>query len=430
MFNKIKTIFLNITKLPGSPNELIFDRSVLGFENEARQFLEYNKIKLQFSKKLEKLFQDYDFNRRQQRYFFFGFIALIIYNLFCIHDYFIMPKDYDVAWFIRICVVSPLFLVIVFMIKSSKFKPVIDYLGALQVLLIYLSTIIIYGYIKQAILFITYIMGIVIIIIFGNIISRIRLGFAVTVSLCIFIVYIIFNIFLSYVSINFWLNDALMLLAIIAISLIGNYQLEKESRRDILYKLLLTAESFKLEESNKILTRLSISDFLTGLANRRLLDETLEKEWRAGIRKKTPISIIFSDIDFFKAYNDNYGHQAGDECIRQIANVLKNYSRRPHDICARYGGEEFVIILPELKLPVAAELAEKIRQDIYKLKIKHEFSEAAAYVTISIGVAETVPTLNYNYNHLFDLGDAALYIAKTKGRNRIYFAPQDNKIIN
>jgi diguanylate cyclase (GGDEF)-like protein len=192
----------------------------------------------------------------------------------------------------------------------------------------------------------------------------------------------------------------------------------------------LTAESFKLEESNKILTRLSISDFLTGLANRRLLDETLEKEWRAGIRKKTPISIIFSDIDFFKAYNDNYGHQAGDECIRQIANVLKNYSRRPHDICARYGGEEFVIILPELKLPVAAELAEKIRQDIYKLKIKHEFSEAAAYVTISIGVAETVPTLNYNYNHLFDLGDAALYIAKTKGRNRIYFAPQDNKIIN
>jgi diguanylate cyclase (GGDEF)-like protein len=421
MLEKIKNIFLNIIKLPDPPKELIFDQSALAFEKEALQLLSYKGLKLRFPEKLEKEFQDYDINLRQHRYFLFGFIALIIYNLFCIHDYFILPKDYEAAWFIRVCSVSPLFLLIMFMIKSRRFKPAIDYLAVVQVFLIYSSSIIIYGYLKQAILHITYMLGLMIIIIFANIISRIRLGFAIAASLCIYIIYIIFNILLSYVSINFWINDAIMLLVIITISLIGNFQLEKESRRNVIFTLLLSIESIKLEKSNKILTRLSISDFLTGIANRRLLDETLEKEWRSGLRKKTPISIIFIDIDFFKPYNDNYGHQAGDECLKLISNVLRTYSRRPRDLCARYGGEEFVILLPEFKLSEAVELAEKIRQDIHKLNIKHEFNKAAAYVTVSMGVAETIPSPNFKYMHLFELGDNALYTAKTAGRDRICF---------
>jgi diguanylate cyclase (GGDEF)-like protein len=419
MFNKIKKIFLNFIKLAESPKELIFDQSALAFENEALQLLNYKGLKLKFSKKLEKVFQDYDINLRQQRYFLLGFIALIIYDLFCIHDYFMLPKDYNMVWFIRICIVSSLYLIIIFMIRSRKFKPVIDYLAALQVLIIYSSNIIIYGYIKQAILFITYIMGIAIIIIFGNIIARIRLGFALAVSLCIYIFYIIFNILLSYVSINFWINDAIMLLVIMTISLIGNYQLEKEYRRKVLFTLLLAIESIKLEKSNKTLTRLSISDSLTELANRRLFDDTIDREWRVCIRRNTPLSILFIDIDYFKAYNDNYGHQAGDDCLRKIAKELKEYSRRPHDLCARYGGEEFVILLPEVGLSEAVELAGKIRTDIKKLNIKHDYSKIASHVTVSIGVAETIPTSNNNYHNLIQMADKALYIAKSDGRDRV-----------
>ncbi len=171
---------------------------------------------------------------------------------------------------------------------------------------------------------------------------------------------------LPHLSLNFWLNDAFMLLTIIIISLIGNYQLERKFRRDAILSMLLSIESIKLEESNKTLKGLSTSDFLTGLANRRSFDETFNREWRVCVRRKTPISILFIDIDYFKLYNDNYGHQAGDECLRQIAKVLKNYSRRPHDLCARYGGEEFIILLPELILSEAVELAEKIRADVHK----------------------------------------------------------------
>ncbi len=188
----------------------------------------------------------------------------------------------------------------------------------------------------------------------------------------------------------------------------------------------MSIESIKLEESNQILLQLSVSDSLTELANRRLFDETIEREWRVSLRRKSPISVLFIDIDLFKPYNDNYGHQAGDDCLKQIAKVLKKYPRRPYDLCARYGGEEFVILLPETGLLEAVELAEKIMSDIHNLKIRHDFSSVAPYVTVSIGIAEIIPTIAYNCRHLIEMADKALYLAKSGGRDRIAITRQDD----
>jgi diguanylate cyclase (GGDEF)-like protein len=435
MTNVLK-IILEFLKPPSPPKEQILDKSALEFEYDARQFLKFHGFKLKFPEKMEKLFQDFEIQLRLRRYYILGFIAVITYNLFCINDYRIIPTMYKTAWFIRLCVVSPLLLLTLFIGKFDRFRPHIDYFATVFIFIVSISVIVIYEYINRPIMYTSYITGIstitgiMIIVVFGNIVVRIRFWYAIAISLSIQLIYSVFSIFILPIPIATWINGSISLFVIIIISLIGNYQLEKELRRSFLFTLLLSIDSIKLEESNLILTRLSVLDFLTGLANRRLFDETIDREWRVGIRKKNPISIIFLDIDFFKLYNDNYGHQAGDECLRQIAEVLKKYSRRPHDLCARYGGEEFIILLPEVRISEAAEIAEKIRTDVYKLQIKHDFSDTASHVTVSIGVADIIPTLKYNYNYLVDLADNALYSAKLGGRNRITVSQKDENTPN
>jgi diguanylate cyclase (GGDEF)-like protein len=183
--------------------------------------------------------------------------------------------------------------------------------------------------------------------------------YAVAASVIVQIIFSITSPFLLQVSHEVYINNVLVLFSAIVISLAGYYELGKENRGNILFNLLLHIKSRKLEDSNQKLTELSISDSLTGLANRRFFDDRIRQEWRSSLRNKLPVSLIFIDIDYFKLYNDNYGHQTGDECLRLIANELVHFSRRPHDLCARYGGEEFVILLPEIVQSEAAEIAEK-----------------------------------------------------------------------
>lgn len=167
------------------------------------------------------------------------------------------------------------------------------------------------------------------------------------------------------------------------------------------------------------LQRLSVIDGLTGIGNRRLFDETLGNEWKRVIRDKFPISLILLDIDFFKLYNDSYGHQAGDTCLKQVATALDLCVQRPADLVARYGGEEFAVILPETTLEGASSLAESIRSSIESLKIEHNKSTVSPYVTVSIGVSTLVPERVASYEQLILNADKALYRAKEKGRNQI-----------
>lgn len=164
---------------------------------------------------------------------------------------------------------------------------------------------------------------------------------------------------------------------------------------------------------------LSDTDGLTGIANRRKLEEHLAQEWRRLLRDKKPLTLMMCDIDYFKPYNDLYGHQAGDDCLKSVAAVLAGHSQRSGDLAARYGGEEFTIVLPAVDHEGAAKLAEIIRRDVEALMIEHADSSISAYVTLSIGVACRVPTAESTADKLVKNADRALYEAKAKGRNRV-----------
>jgi diguanylate cyclase (GGDEF)-like protein len=183
----------------------------------------------------------------------------------------------------------------------------------------------------------------------------------------------------------------------------------------------VSQRTMELEAVNKTLAVLSISDGLTGLANRRHLDEVLEREWRRAIRASQPISFILLDVDHFKAFNDHYGHQAGDDCLIRIAAVLADHVQRASELAARYGGEEFAIILPETTAADAAALADTVRQAVLRLAIPHEMSSSGV-VTISLGVFTRVPNAREGVSTLIAEADKALYRAKLAGRNRLEVA--------
>lgn len=181
----------------------------------------------------------------------------------------------------------------------------------------------------------------------------------------------------------------------------------------------LVALTRKLDIANRELRRLSSIDGLTGIANRRQFDESFAREWRRSVRMKRPLALVLCDIDFFKQYNDMYGHQAGDECLRAVARAIDASVRRPGDRVTRFGGEEFTIILPETDSGGAAALAEKARAAVETLALPHAGSEAARVVTISAGSAAMMPATGDRQPDLLHWADAALYEAKRQGRNRI-----------
>jgi diguanylate cyclase (GGDEF)-like protein len=177
--------------------------------------------------------------------------------------------------------------------------------------------------------------------------------------------------------------------------------------------------SLELTAANQELSTLSRQDGLTGLANRRHFDEYLAEQIAVANRYGRPLTLVICDVDHFKAYNDLNGHQAGDECLQQVAQALKSTCHRPGDLAARYGGEEFALILPDTDLDGAAVIAEAGRSAIAALMVRHGASLTAPVVSISCGVAAHCPHASLSQTNLIRQADRNLYHAKTLGRNRV-----------
>jgi len=186
----------------------------------------------------------------------------------------------------------------------------------------------------------------------------------------------------------------------------------------VLLSFLLVRELSRRQALESELLRLARTDSLTQLGNRRLFDESLKREWERAARLGKPLSLMMLDIDWFKKYNDLYGHPAGDVALRAVAVCISQGIHRPTDICARYGGEEFTVVLPDTTLSGSFHVAEKIRKAVERMALAHEDSPLAV-VTVSIGLATVVPHQHEDAQTLVDAADEAMYRAKQAGRNRV-----------
>lgn len=174
----------------------------------------------------------------------------------------------------------------------------------------------------------------------------------------------------------------------------------------------------KLKRYRDYLENISMKDGLTGVPNRRRMDEYLEQEWKRSKRKNKPMSLLMLDIDHFKLYNDNYGHSQGDECLKKVASAIEESLSRPADMVARFGGEEFACILPDTDEQGAKLIAKRVQENIKELNIPHEYSPIDSLVTLSIGIATTVPDESASVQKLLKNADQMLYKAKKSGRNQ------------
>ena len=180
-----------------------------------------------------------------------------------------------------------------------------------------------------------------------------------------------------------------------------------------------------VKRQSDALRELTLTDGLTGAANRRAFDEAFDTEWRRCARAKLPISLIMVDIDHFKNYNDAYGHQEGDACLQQVSQAMRRAAKRPQDLVARYGGEEFAILLPHEDINGAKAVARKVLEEIACLGIAHERSTAGPWVTVSMGVASMTPSEEREPSMLLKNADALLYEAKAAGRNQYRMRGED-----
>lgn len=208
------------------------------------------------------------------------------------------------------------------------------------------------------------------------------------------------------------------------------YATDRQHRENYLQNCMIELNRIELMQQAQQLSLLSQQDALTGLANRRYLDETLDNEWRRALRHETPLTIMMVDIDFFKPYNDTLGHLKGDQCLKDIATAISSIAARSGDLVARYGGEEFLLLFPMTNAQQAQIQVERLMNAIKKIAIVHPCSSVSPYVTISVGVATTIPRLNDSISAFVSRADHALYQAKTNGRNQYQITVNQEQIVD
>jgi diguanylate cyclase (GGDEF)-like protein len=373
---------------------------------------------VRFAPQMELAFQQEMDGIRCDRIKRTGIAAVALYALFAITDRTMLPDAYTHAWAIRFFLVIPLLVLCTLGIASVRRLALREILLAATVVIAGASIVWIAALSSPEYAF-RYHQGIALIVLFGNLVLGLRFRSAVASSLLICALYVAALIRIDSVPVELRFSSWLIFAVAVAISLIANFRMDQDQRRAFLATAREHERNEELSRAVERFGRLSAEDPLTELANRREFDRRLELEWGRARREGRPMALIMVDVDFFKDYNDLYGHQAGDACLQRIAAILRSIPQRSSDLAARLGGEEFGVMLPGTTLDSAAELAEQMRTVVLELNLPHASSSVTSVVSASFGVSAAMPASRDEPAALFANADAALYDAKKNGRNRV-----------
>ena len=356
-------------------------------------------------------------------------LGLALYLVFGILDRFLFPEVYPSLWLLRFGAATPLMLVFVTLLFLFHGPRISQALTSITIIIAGLSIVAMIQAIPVA-RENPYYAGLMLVIFYAHSFVRLQFRWATLATVIILLAYeLVVFLLRAGTPLNEILAGNFFFLTATLMGMVTSYIMEYDARRQFLLQQNLAEERNLLEQANRRLNEINVRldaqahvDELTGIPNRRSFFEHLDREWRRQLRagdEAQPLALLLIDIDYFKRYNDYYGHPAGDRCLKRIAGLIRDFAKRPGDLAARIGGEEFVLLLPETDLEAARELAERMRERVAEEGITHLDSPAADFVSISVGVASMRPRPGARPSELVHMADRALYEAKRGGRNLV-----------
>ena len=403
------------------------EQPLVDFRWSLAGLLRWRPQPLRFDDETEARFERARYPVRLQNFAVSGAIALVILNLFLLADQRLAPDVYEMAFQIRVFLITPIGLMLVilavlfrdFVLRYPAWcvELVMTLVGAGSALS--MGWLLAHSSSPYATL---YTAGLLPILIYGNLVQRVRFPYAVVFSGLVVLTSGA-GVFSPSASVSefsvFELPLTLLVVIIAVFTLTMNYRLELEERRRYLWCERTKALRQDLAASQLQLDELSRSDLLTGVPNRRHFDGYVRGAWEAMHQEAGCLALLLIDVDHFKSFNDRYGHPAGDQCLRHVAQALQQRVSTSVGCVARWGGEEFMVALPRMEVAAAMTLAQTLCDSVAALGLRHEASSTAPRVTISVGVAVAQPAqLCDTIEGLIAKADAALYRAKGEGRNR------------
>ena len=393
---------------------------------ELAQALSVRGVGLRFPAQLEMVFNQDVAPQRARAMLFGGGFGLLLYMAFLVVDWLVVPDVFELAVILRLVVITPLGLLTIHLTQRymarmiEVFGPTVsDWVAALSgwaaggtLLALQMSSESPRAYFYHA--------GLMVVLLYTCLVQSTRFKVAVATVSCILTMHVVAMLFGPPMppAIQWPMID--MVLFAMGVSLMANYLSEKRQRRRYLLGLQDQVILNELQEAQDELRKLSRIDALTNLANRRHFDEHLQHAWARASLDGQALSMLMIDVDHFKDYNDFYGHQAGDACLKAVAQALLGSTRRPDDLAARLGGEEFGVLLQNTDPESARHTAQRVCEAVAALRLPHARSRTAAWVTVSVGVvtvsAKAPPA---GPQEMLSRADQALYEAKREGRNRI-----------
>ncbi len=373
-------------------------------------------VVLRFSPDLEKPFQRHYLAAYLTHIRMSILVGLVIFGAFGALDAVLFPRLRSALWTLRYGVACPAVLAALACSlragKPERLQPV--YAVAMFVV----GCVLIAMMTMSHDVAVMYYSSLILLAIFAYAFSGVMLRYAAVSAVGITLVYVVVSLSAGNLEAPMLMNNISGLVATNVIGLVTGYYLERYRRKDFLQTILLRIDKRDLEVSNERLRELSYVDALTNIGNRRAFEVRFQQEWNRAMRYRYPVALLMIDIDHFKRLNDELGHQVGDDCLMEVASILRMFGSRPGDVAARYGGEEFVLLLSGTDAAGAARIAEDIRARVEAVRVGGPLPDPSRRVTVSIGLTSVVPSPSISREQVLGAADAALYRAKAGGRNR------------